>query len=218
MNELYQRNKNFFNLYAVWGLISITALIIWNKAELFFFINGNRSAWADVFYAPATHLGDGLFFIALIVFLLFIKYRYALMGVAAYALSSAVTQSLKRIVFHEPRPAKFFEGIQEVQTVNGTELYMMNSFPSGHATTVFAIACLCSLIVTNKRWQPVFLVLAIFSALSRLYLGQHFFADITLGGFIGTCSATVCVYWLSKPQKNWMEDCLLSKLSNKKLE
>lgn len=175
MNELYQRNKNFFNLYAVWGLISITALIIWNKAELFFFINGNRSAWADVFYAPATHLGDGLFFIALIVFLLFIKYRYALMGVAAYALSSAVTQSLKRIVFHEPRPAKFFEGIQEVQTVNGTELYMMNSFPSGHATTVFAIACLCSLIVTNKRWQPVFLVLAIFSALSRLYLGQHFF-------------------------------------------
>jgi membrane-associated phospholipid phosphatase len=151
----------------VWGLISITALAIWNKAELFFFINGNRSAWADVFYAPATHLGDGLFFIALIVFLLFIKYRYALMGVAAYALSSAVTQSLKRIVFHEPRPAKFFEGIQEVQTVNGTELYMMNSFPSGHATTVFAIACLCSLIVTNKR------VATCFSGVGHLFCPQQ---------------------------------------------
>jgi len=218
MNELYQRNKIFFNLYIVWALISATALIIWNKAELFFFINSNRSSLADLFYAPATHLGDGLFFIALILFLLFIKYRYAFMGIAAYALSSAVTQTLKRIVFNEPRPAKYFEGIKDVQTVNGTELHMMNSFPSGHATTVFAIACLCSLIVTNKKWQPLFVVLAIFAALSRLYLGQHFFADITLGGFIGTCSATVCVYWLSKPQKMWMEDCLLSKRSKTKYE
>lgn len=205
MNELYQRNKIFFNLYIVWGLISITALILWNKTELFLFINSNRSSIADLFYAPATHLGDGLFFIALILFLLFIKYRYALMGVAAYALSSAVTQSLKRIVFHEPRPAKYFEGIQEVQTVNGTELYMMNSFPSGHATTVFAIACLCSLIVSNKKWQPVFLVLAIFSALSRLYLGQHFFADITLGGFIGVLSSALCVYLLQDIKRPWLD-------------
>jgi membrane-associated PAP2 superfamily phosphatase len=71
---------------------------------------------------------------------------------------------------------------------------MMNSFPSGHATTVFAIACLCSLIVTNKKWQPVFLVLAIFSALSRLYLGQHFFADITSGRiYRNMLSNRVCV-------------------------
>jgi membrane-associated phospholipid phosphatase len=205
MNELYQRNKIFYLAYLGWLLISVAALALFSKTELFNAINGNRSPLADAFYAPVTHLGDGFFFIAVILALLFIKVRYAIMGASAYALSSAITQTLKRVVFDEPRPAKFFEGIQPVYTVDGTELFLQNSFPSGHATTAFAIACLLSLIVANKKWQLLFFVLAVFAALSRVYLGQHFFADITLGGFIGVVSSTVCVYRIQHIQRHWLE-------------
>lgn len=205
MKDMLSRNRLFYLLYLGWLFISIAALCLFNKTELFNAINGNRSTWADAFYAPATHLGDGLFFIAIIVVMLFVKFRYAVMGAAAYALSSGVTQTLKRLVFNEPRPAKFFEGIQPVYTVDGTTLHLFNSFPSGHATTAFAIACLMSLIVPNKKWQVVFFILAVFSSLSRLYLGQHFFADITLGGLIGVVSSTMCVYKLQQSTKPWLD-------------
>jgi len=205
MNELYQRAKVFYLAYLGWLLISVAALAVFSKTELFNLINGNRSAMADVFYAPVTHLGDGLFFIAVILVLLFVKVRYAIMGALAYATSSAITQTLKRVVFNEPRPAGFFEGIQPVYTVDGTELFLQNSFPSGHATTAFAIACLLSLLVTNKKWHLLFFVLAVFAALSRVYLGQHFVADITLGGLIGVLSSTICVYRMQHVKRAWLE-------------
>lgn len=209
MKELILRNKLFYLLYLLWLLFSVTVLSMFSKTELFNFINGNRSIWADAIYAPLTHLGDGLFFIVIIVIMLFIKFRYAVMGAAAYALSSAITQTLKRVVFNEPRPAKFFEGIQPVYTVDGTTLHLYNSFPSGHATTAFAIACLLSLLVSNKKWQVLFFILAVFASLSRLYLGLHFFADITLGGLIGVVSSSVCVYWLHQLSKPCLDKRLL---------
>ena len=61
------------------------------------------------------------------------------------------------------------------------------SFPSDHATVVFAIAFM--LILLRDRFAFPYLVLGAFVALARVFVGVHFFSDIVAGAMtalIGT--------------------------------
>ena len=61
------------------------------------------------------------------------------------------------------------------------------SFPSNHATNHFALAIFLSLVFRRVRWLPVVLVFwAGFVALSQVYVGLHYPADITAGALLGT--------------------------------
>ena len=207
MADLIRRNKLFYAAYALLIVSAGLCLLLFSKTELFVFINGNRSPVADFFYYYLTALGDGWFFVALILGLTLLKFRYAVAAASTYALSSLLAQGLKRLLFSgEPRPFEFFKHTTvRVFTAPGNELLSFNSFPSGHTTTVFAIACLFSLTLENKKLSLLMLLLAILTGFSRLYLGQHFFADITTGSLIGVSSATICYYFTEKSTKPWLE-------------
>lgn len=58
------------------------------------------------------------------------------------------------------------------------------SFPSGHATTVFALAVVLAL--WYPRWRSLFLGLAILVGLSRVVLGAHFPSDVLAGALLGS--------------------------------
>jgi len=53
------------------------------------------------------------------------------------------------------------------------------SFPSDHATVVFAIAFM--LILLRDRFAVPYLILAVFVALARVFIGVHFLSDV-MGG------------------------------------
>lgn len=55
------------------------------------------------------------------------------------------------------------------------------SFPSGHATTAFAVAAAIALFV--PRWQGVFFLLALAVCVARVATGVHFPSDV-LGGMV----------------------------------
>jgi len=57
------------------------------------------------------------------------------------------------------------------------------SFPSGHAATAFAAAAILSGFDKKRKYFYYFLALLI--AWSRIYLGCHFFLDISFGAIIG---------------------------------
>ena len=61
------------------------------------------------------------------------------------------------------------------------------SFPSGHAATSFA--CATVLAVLAPRAAPLFLVLAVAIAYSRLYVGVHWPLDVLAGALIGLVTA-----------------------------
>ena len=67
----------------------------------------------------------------------------------------------------------------------------LNSFPSGHATSAFAVFTCLVLLSNNQFLKFVFFVLALTSAFSRTYLSQHWLVDITFGSIIGTVTATL---------------------------
>lgn len=57
------------------------------------------------------------------------------------------------------------------------------SFPSGHASAAFASAVIIAAFDPKRRYY--YYLVAVMIALSRIYLGCHYFFDITAGGSIG---------------------------------
>ena len=65
------------------------------------------------------------------------------------------------------------------------------SFPSGHATTIFAAATYLWLLFPKQRYLWLFIALLLASA--RLMDSDHFLSDITAGALVGTL-ATLILY------------------------
>ena len=77
--------------------------------------------------------------------------------------------------------------------VEGVELLKGNSFPSGHTTSIFSICCLLTLLFSKNKLGPIFIIIASFTAYSRVYLSQHFFEDVFVGSIVG-CVGTLVIY------------------------
>jgi undecaprenyl-diphosphatase len=71
------------------------------------------------------------------------------------------------------------------------------SLPSAHAMMAAAVWFQVA-VVARGRWRAVSFALPFAVALSRIYLGQHFFLDVTLGLLFGAAVAYAC-YGLFHP-------------------
>jgi len=58
-----------------------------------------------------------------------------------------------------------------------------NSMPSGHATTAFALAFV--LIALFPPGRPLWLMLAVLLAISRVMVNAHYLSDVVAGGVVG---------------------------------
>lgn len=146
-----------------------------------------------------TYLGDGLFTIAVGVVLLFFSVRKALLVLLAYAVSGAVTQILKYKFFDDVNRPFFYSSYQglKLNIVEGVDMHIHNSFPSGHSTAAFSLfICFCFL-AKNRFIKFICFIAALFVAFSRVYLSQHFFEDIYAGCIIAVIFATLVFYVLS---------------------
>jgi undecaprenyl-diphosphatase len=118
--------------------------------------------------------------------------RRGLWGGAAVALAGLVDQAVKNLLCRA-RPSAadagaFFSGFPCLPAP-----YALSSFPSGHATTAFALAAVLSL------WYPrltlVWLLLAAAVGWSRIVLGSHFPSDVLAGAVLGLVVALGFARW-----------------------
>lgn len=132
---------------------------------------GIRNPVLTEFMMTITLFGSVFFVPVLVIFLyVFRKKKESYFLILSFVLSEGITIFLK-YTFYSPRP-----DIGIIRT-------LMPSFPSSHSALVFSSA----LVLGNffKRGKIYFLVLAVFVAFSRLYLGVHYLEDVLTGAFIG---------------------------------
>lgn len=190
-----------------WAPATILLLSGWStmalvpKEESFRVLTSFHSPWLDVLMRNLTYLGDGfMLLLAVLVYLATNRpkaWRLALAGIA----TSLVVQSLKHGPFSEvARPSLHFKQLGEmIRSIPGVEQHAMNSFPSGHSASAFALFWMLALLNPKRRYAFPFFILATLAAYSRIYLGQHFFNDTIAGATIGMLVATIV--YLSWPIK-----------------
>lgn len=100
-------------------------------------------------------------------------------------LPGLVTNIAKRII-GRGRP-ELFEQIGPLGFQNVFNDWTYQSFPSGHATTAFAVCFVVSFI--SARWFPWMLVFAVIVGFSRVVVGAHYPTDAIGGALIGILGA-----------------------------
>lgn len=192
---LLRKHRFFFIAYLAFLILGYLIQLFVPKAELFLMTNQHHHEALDHIFKLITMIGDGSTMVMVGIGMLFVKYRYSVVTVLAYAYSSAVVQIVKRI-FNEPRPSKFFEGINPIRTLEGYPLYEWNSFPSGHSASAFTLAVVLTYLMPYKHKHWIILPFALTTAFSRVYLSQHFFTDIVAGSVVGVLLTFQLIWWL----------------------
>jgi membrane-associated phospholipid phosphatase len=176
-----------------------------NRDDLHVQINqcvGNR--YIDLFFHYITFLGDGWIagFLILPAFFLY-NTRLGIYLTVSFIVAAMITNLLKWGFFQESyRPYWIFQyqNPYNVKKVEGEQLMIIRSFPSGHATQAFAIFFGAALASIKNYSKLIFVVVALITAFSRVYLCQHWIKDIAAGSAIGVMSALTFYFLLYNKQ------------------
>jgi membrane-associated phospholipid phosphatase len=186
-------NRNYFICYLLFFAIGLILLLSLGKATSFIELNPYHRSALDTFFVYVTFLGDGRFAIVIcLIYLVLRRWSQALQLIAAFLISALVAQILKN-VFSMPRPKQYF-GAGYSYFIDGVTHIGFASFPSGHSTSVFALATLLAIFDGNKTLNSLYLLAAVAVGYSRIYLGQHFLGDVLVGSLIGLVTA-IGIHW-----------------------
>jgi len=190
------------------GFVGIAATA--SNQSLFLLVNRLGPATSDFLWANITVIGDTL--VALALCLPLWRRRPDLVWALLFAvlLATLWVQGLKHLLEVARPPAL----MPELHIIGPA--YRAGSFPSGHATTAFAVAGLLVMGLRIKVLNFISIFLAVAVAISRLVVGVHWPLDILAGAFGGWLSAAAAL-WIAertsafgaKPWVQWILGCLL---------
>ncbi len=187
--QVLRQNPILYTGYLIFAVMLTCFCWYIPKSEGFLLVNQYHCTYLDYFFILFTNLGDGLFFIVVIIFMMTRrKFIWSLQMAASFLISGATVQIVKRLI-HSPRPTMYF-GSQTIHFIHGVTHTGYGSFPSGHAATIFALTTLLSLYFPARKSVLLFLLLAVLTGFSRIYLSQHFPIDVLAGSVIGVTVST----------------------------
>ena len=154
--------------------------------------------------------------------------KLAVHGVEGMLLSTAITGPIK-LLAGRARPYAFhdsdaynFKLLRGLHGENGKPAHDFQSFPSGHATTAFAVASAVAAetsewINHSDAWPGWKIVIgatmyggASLVGVSRMYHDQHWASDVVAGAAIGTFSGLKAVRWSYRNPHNRIDRALIS--------
>ncbi|MBY0452297.1 MAG: phosphatase PAP2 family protein [Bdellovibrionaceae bacterium] len=154
---------------------------------------GTRNPSLNAFFIFVTDLGSFYFLTALITlfagFLLYKKRWVLAAQIVSGGLGTALITYLLKSYFARSRP----DVLQMLTTVQGY------SYPSGHSVSAAGIYLTMAIILSEVLHRKtsrmaVFIAAAVLAtaiAISRVYLGVHYFSDITAGLMVGIAWASL---------------------------
>jgi membrane-associated phospholipid phosphatase len=186
-------------LWLIPGISALAFLAVWisgSNESLFLLLNRIGPATSDLLWANVTLIGDGTVGFALCLCLW--RRRPDLLWAAVFValLGSAWVHALKPLLEIPRPPAVLGDAVHVIGRA-----YKADSFPSGHATTAFAIGGLLFLGIRSTFSRTLVLLIAILASLSRAVVGVHWPLDILAGAFGGWLAAILAMFLSRKTEK-----------------
>lgn len=162
---------------------------------LFLALNRIGPATSDLLWANITVLGDTL--VALALCLPLWRRRPDLVWALLFTviLGTLWVHGIKQSL-DVPRPPAVLQDLHVIGPA-----YKAGAFPSGHATTAFAIGGLVALGAGSRLLGALALSIAALAALSRPIVGVHWPLDVLAGVFGGWLSAVLGLYLARKSSR-----------------
>ena len=162
---------------ALAGIVFLTH----SDKSLFFLINQASRLTGDKLWAVLTIYADGL--ISFVILLPFICQKPRLIWAVfiAAVLFTIFGQGIKHLTSIPRPPVVLSQGSFHLIGPN----WGYNSFPSGHASTIFSLAGVFSLSVRKNWLRFLLIVLASVIAVSRIVVGVHWPSDVLVGAAFG---------------------------------
>lgn len=147
------------------------------------FLQAGRTPFFDGAFQVISLIGSYVGAVALVIFFLFTKKRYAFWFLFTYGFAY-LTQNILKEAIARPRPFNVSDTI-----VNIGDVVTDFSMPSGHTICATLIAIFLGAYlfsVYKKKGQRVWVTLALvvyvgLVMLSRMYLGKHYLTDVIAG-------------------------------------
>lgn len=191
MNRLKLILKPFLIWYGILVLPLALLTLIQSKSETIYLFSSFHNPFLDQFFTYITYFGDGLFFIFIsLVIAIFLSLKKGLFFLISYMFSGFLAQIIKRTL-NMPRPSLFMSDFDTLNLIEGLSYHKNFSFPSGHATSCFALLLAIILVFNNKKLIYLLTPIAFIAAISRVYLFQHFLHDVVFGTFVGIFSTSL---------------------------
>ena len=164
--------------------------------ETLFLIINNLAGKSHILDILAISLSKGMpyIFILVEIYLYFIakKKKETLFAFYSVIISLGISFLISLVYFHN-RP--FMDNLGTMLITHKAE----TSFPSDHTTFLFAIAW--SFMFFRVKFWSLFLVLALFGGVARIYVGVHYPFDILGGIVIGLVGASLIYIFREKLEK-----------------
>ncbi len=174
----------------------------WEEAFLIF-LQDIRVDFLNPIMRFFSFLGNvGWFWIVICILLLIYKPTRPIGIIATVTLliSAGLCNGLIKHFVNRTRP---YVAIEELKLI--AKMPPDSSFPSGHSSASFAVACSITWCLTKKRkWVgAILIVIASLIAFSRLYVGAHYPTDVIVGVLLGIiCSIVIYQVLHKKVLKN----------------
>lgn len=209
MKLFLKSNFIFISIYLIVLIVVGYSLLHNGKIQIHECINANvGNDFLNIFFKYFTHVGDGVTAILIIIITLFFSVKKSGYLCLTYIFASITSTILKNYFYTDTcRPAFAFEYFvrKPLNLVDGVEMNMFNSFPSGHSTAVFAIFMGLLFMSKNIYIKAACFIIAFLAAYSRIYLSQHWLVDIYFGSIIGFSYAVFFyfIYYSKKHQPKY---------------
>lgn len=164
------------------------------ELEIIHWLQSFRNGFLDFFFQFWTYFGEELIIIAVLGFLYWVYDKKIGEKVGITVFISFMLNAWIKILVARLRPFQVDDTIANIrpQTSEGY------SFPSGHtqgSATVFGSLAYWM----KKRWITIVsIIIIVMVAISRMYLGVHYFTDVVVGGLLGIGIAIGMGIYLSK--------------------
>ena len=194
------------------GVSLILAMVLfgvsyfYSRETVFLGLNKDLGQVGDILFYYISYLAEGWIWIPYFMLLFGWYKKDALFILLNFLISTLLTQIPKNFIWNSvSRPMGSGISQDQFHRVEGVDMHLWNSFPSGHTATAFTIFFVTVYFFPKIEVLLIGGIYAVACGYSRIYLAQHFPLDVAGGIMVAILTIILSIYINNKIKKDVQE-------------